>query len=389
MDLLDVAIAILFIITIVRGAENGFVRQFFATVGFLAGLFAGVVMEGRLAPHLPLHTRPLWAVAVVGVTTILLSTVGEYAGLQLKYRITKNALGNGFDSGIGAIMGAATLLVGVWLGASVFRNAPESTMQRQIRASRIVAILDNEFPNAPSVITKLGHLISPNNFPQVFAGLEPRVSVQAPLPDIGELNAALAQDRPSVVKIEGEGCGGIVEGSGFVASQNVVVTNAHVVAGVAQPAILDQAGTHRAAVVAFDPNLDIAILRTKDLSDPPLTLHTAALPAGTATAILGYPGGGPFNAAPAAILETFAATGHNIYNQGETQRTVYSIKGDVEQGNSGGPLVIADGSVVGVVFAKSTSYSQVGYALTMQQVAQSISRSTTATTAVPTGSCAE
>src|SRR5690606_64574 len=128
----------------------------------------------------------------------------------------------------------------------------------------VIAFLDSRLPSAPEVLTQLGHLIDPNNFPQVFSGLEPSLKTDAPLPDMGDLNPAVQKVRPSVVKIEGEGCNSIVEGSGFVAGDDVVVTNAHVVAGVEDPFVLDQNGRHDAYVVLFDPDLDLAVLRTDD-----------------------------------------------------------------------------------------------------------------------------
>jgi len=192
-----------------------------------------------------------------------------------------------------------------------------------------------------------------------------------------------------VVKIEGRGCGGIVEGSGFVAGDGLVATNAHVVAGVAQPMILDANGEHHASVVWFDPNLDFAVLRTSNLAGAPLRIAATTVGQGTSAAVLGYPGGGDFTASPAAVLDAFTAVGRNIYNQGVTRRNIYSVKATVVPGNSGGPLVLQDGSVAGVVFAQSTVYDQVGYALTTQAISQELAAASTQTQGIATGSCAE
>ena len=232
-------------------------------------------------------------------------------------------------------------------------------------------------------------MIDPNGFPQVFTGLEPSLPTNTPLPNLGSLTAAVQKDRASVVKIEGRGCGGIVEGSGFVASSGFVVTNAHVVAGVANPVVLDANGEHATEVVWFDPNFDLAVLRVSGLAGKPLDIDTAHAPNGTASVVLGYPGGGPFSAAPATVLSDFTAVGRNIYGQGATSRDVYGIKATVIPGNSGGPLVNRSGAVIGVVFAESTTYNQVGYALATPQVVTELHQAEARNTPVGTGQCAE
>lgn len=204
---------------------------------------------------------------------------------------------------------------------------------------------------------------------------------------MGELTDAVREVRPSIVKIEGEGCNKVVEGSGFVAGDGAVVTNAHVVAGVRHPFVLDQNGRHGAKVVLFDPDLDIAILRAENLAGQPLPLQTALAEDGTPSAVLGYPSGSGFTAGPGVILETLTAQGRNIYNQGSITREVYSIKTDISQGNSGGPIVNKEGEVMGVIFAKSVNYQDVGYALTMEQIAAQINNARGLTDRVDTKSC--
>jgi S1-C subfamily serine protease len=110
---------------------------------------------------------------------------------------------------------------------------------------------------------------------------------------------------------------------------------------------------------------------------------------GTPAAVLGYPGGGPFNAGPAAVLDEFEASGHNIYDSGVTLRSVYEIQATVIPGNSGGPLVGVNGEVIGVVFAESTTYNHVGYALTMSKVISEIKQASNNQQTVSTGACAE
>jgi S1-C subfamily serine protease len=133
----------------------------------------------------------------------------------------------------------------------------------------------------------------------------------------------------------------------------------------------------------------LAILKTHNLSGSPLTVADTTVKNGTQSAVLGYPGGGNFTPSPAVVMEEFIATGRNIYDQGNTDRNVYEIKATVIPGNSGGPLITTNGTVIGIVFAESTTYNQVGYALATPQVLSEIHQAETRNQVVTTGSCAE
>jgi S1-C subfamily serine protease len=390
MNWLDLFILLFLIGAVIRGLEVGFVREFFSTFGFFLGLFVGAFAEGKLM-HLAhsADTRAFLALTITLSAAFLFMGIGEYVGWVLKFKVSDSTIADRFDRYFGSILSGVALLAAIWLGASIFRSVPSPLWQRQIRGSHVISLLDRSLPSAPDILTKLGHLIDPNAFPQVFTGLEPAPVKDVPLPDMGDLNAAVEATRASVVKIEGKGCGGVVEGSGFVATANDVITNAHVVAGVSNPVVLDTKGTHKARVVFFDPDLDIAVLRTSGLGGEPLVLQTATAADGTAGVVLGYPGGGDFTARAAAVLESFKAQGRNIYNQGETQRDIYSVKSPVEEGNSGGPLINKNGEVIGVIFAKSTTYDNLGYALAMNAVVNDLNQAKNSNQTVSTGSCAE
>ena len=203
------------------------------------------------------------------------------------------------------------------------------------------------------------------------------------------LQTAVENDRASVVKIEGQGCGGIVEGSGFVAGSGLIISNAHVIAGIKHPYVIDANGTHSATALWFDPNLDFAVLRVSNLAGRPLVIANRTATTGTPSAVLGYPGGGSFSAKPAAILNQFTASGRNIYGRGSTSREIYEVQADIIPGNSGGPLVARDGSVIGLVFAQSTTYQHVGYALTNSQVSHEFNQAIAQNQVRSTGSCTE
>ena len=167
------------------------------------------------------------------------------------------------------------------------------------------------------------------------------------LPGGAQFDAVAARTEASTVKIIGDGCGEIQEGSGFVVAPGVVVTNAHVVAGIAHPMV--QVGTNALAttVIYFDPSYDLSVLRVSGLEEPVLTLDPEPSARGVQAAVLGYPEGGPLQVAPAGIMAAFEAEGRDIYGQGLTVRNVYEIQAKVRPGNSGGPLVQLDGQVIG------------------------------------------
>jgi S1-C subfamily serine protease len=141
--------------------------------------------------------------------------------------------------------------------------------------------------------------------------------------------------------------------------------------------------------IYFDPNYDLAVLRAGPLSGPPLNMLNNTVPNGTQGAALGYPGGGPFDAEAAAVDQEFEALGRDIYGAGLTRRAVYEVHANIRPGNSGGPLVEPNGTVIGVVFSRSASQPDIGYALTTPPVISRVQSAERSDTPTSTGSCAE
>jgi len=166
-----------------------------------------------------------------------------------------------------------------------------------------------------------------------------------------------------------------------------VVTNAHVVAGIADPTVEDATGSHGTSVVFFDPSYDLAVMRVRGLTASPLPLDPGTIARGDPAAVLGFPEGGPFTAVPAGVMAEFTAQGRDIYGQGLTVRDVYEIQATVRPGNSGGPLVQPDGKVIGVVFSRSTTNGDIGYALSSPGVLTRVLRAESATGTLGTGGC--
>jgi S1-C subfamily serine protease len=321
---------------------------------------------------------------------LVLLGVGEYIGILLKTRLSRNHEGDSIDQAVGTVIGVVTALVTIWLAAAILVRLPYTTLQSDIRSSAIIKNMNRHLPSAPSVFADLSHYIDPNGFPEVFSGNEPiPLNLNTPTPPPVQFTSAVNADQASVVKVKGLGCGGIVEGSGFVVGSNLVATNAHVVAGVPDPYVVDGNGEHKASVIWFDQNLDFAVLQVSDLAGRALSIDSQDQPNGTSAVVMGYPGGGSFTASPAAVLDEFEADGSNIYGQGSTERQIYEIKASVIPGNSGGPLVLANGQVIGMVFAQSTTYNQVGYVLTMKPIVNEIHQAEASPKPAPTGACVE
>lgn len=190
------------------------------------------------------------------------------------------------------------------------------------------------------------------------------------------------------MRIVGEACGRIQSGTGFVVSNNYVVTNAHVVAGVGSPEVQDATGASQpAGAVLFDSQKDLAVLYVSESPGPPLPLLGEELQRGAGGAALGYPGGGDLVGDRAAVRRAIDAVGRDIYGRRTVERDVYELQTSVEPGDSGGPFVLPDGSVAGVVFAASTTDPAVGYAIVSTDVIPDVTGVLGRTEPVSTGTC--
>jgi S1-C subfamily serine protease len=178
----------------------------------------------------------------------------------------------------------------------------------------------------------------------------------------------------------GEACRRIQEGSGFAVAEDVVVTNAHVVAGERQVDVVRPDGKRLAATVAlFDAQRDLAVLRVVRLGMPALARANAQ--PGTTGAVFGHPGGqSSVRAAPARISDEVTADGQDIYGQ-PTQRQVFILAANLRPGDSGGPLVDRSGRVVGVAFAIAPDRAGTAYALTRRELDDVVQRFEKAPTA--------
>jgi S1-C subfamily serine protease len=328
------------------GFRQGFIVGVLSFGGFALGAFLGT----RLGPLLlPRGSSSPYAPAFGLVGALLAGGIlaSGFEGVGFRLRRTLIIPGMGMLDGIlGAVLGAALALGIVWIAAAVAGQAPGAGQLRaDIQRSAILRRLNQVLPPSGSVLNALSRL-------------DPLPSITGPSPDVAAPQPAIARTPAvrraarSVVRVDGSACGLAIEGSGWVAASDMVVTNAHVVAGEQDTSV--QVGGHppdlAARTLAFDPTHDIAVLEVPGLGLA--ALASADEPAsGTGGAILGYPENGPFDVQPGRIGRTQTVLTDNAYGQGPVSRLLTPLRGLVRPGNSGGPMVDASGQVLTTVFA--------------------------------------
>jgi S1-C subfamily serine protease len=388
VNVVDFIVIAVVALAAIQGLRLGAIVQVLSYGGFLVGLYVGALLASdtvRWVHHSQVGRTTVALVTMLGVATVF-GVIGRLVGNRAFLRVHQGRLGI-VDSALGLVVAVAASLLVVWLVASTLVNSSSLQLNASIDQSSIIRSLDGVLPAPPSVFSRVQSFLSAEGFPPVFAQLAPASAGPVSLPGNAELQEAVTHAGASTVKIVGDGCGQIQEGSGFVVAPGVVVTNAHVIAGIARPMVVDGAGAHQTTVVLFDPSFDLAVMRVGGISEPPLTLDPSASSRGVQAAVLGYPGGGPFTAVPAGVMAAFEAEGRDIYGQGLTVRNVYEIQAVVRPGNSGGPLVQPDGQVIGVVFSRSTTDDDIGYALASPGVLSRVVQAEGDSSPVGTGPC--
>jgi S1-C subfamily serine protease len=324
-------------------------------------------------------------VTVTGAGNLL----GTVVGSRIKKRTRGNLLGR-FDSVLGAAVSSIALFLATWFLALNLVSGPFPFVARGIQGSKVVGAINAIMPEPPSLIGELRTVLNTLGFPDVFVGLPPVPAPPVTDPTDAQAKAAEAAVSASTVEVLADGCykGFYDQGSGFVVSPGYVITNAHVVGGSTRQWVHQGARDFAATVVAFDPALDVAILHVPDLHDKPVILAGTEAARGAVGAVLGFPGGGPLTGVKAAVRQVIDAVGRDIYGRGEVTRRMYEVQAQIRPGNSGGPFVLADGKVAGLVFASSVTSDQVGYAMVIGRLAPVIDQGVRQTAAVNTQSCA-
>ena len=386
---LDLAVVAIAFIAAISGWRSGALGSLLSFVGVVLGLMAGVLLAPRVVSNID-GTRTKLFITLFLILALVV--IGEIAGVVLG-RAVRGAIRSRtlrtFDSVIGVVLMLVAVLAVVWTVAYPLQSSDQPKIAAAIRGSKVVKEVNDVAPSwLKSVTTRLKAQLG-TGFPDILEpfGRTPIIEVDAPDAALAT-DAVVAATRPSVVKIRGvaPGCQKVLEGTGFVVAPNRVMSNAHVVAGSDSVTVEVDGQTYDAGVVSYDPEADISILDVPNLPSQPLSFAEWSAPTGTDAVVMGYPGGGDFVATPARVRETIELNGPDIYRTATVNREVYTIRGTVRQGNSGGPMINRTGKVLGVVFGAAVDDADTGFVLTAKEVSRQLAKLGN-TQRVATGAC--
>jgi S1-C subfamily serine protease len=357
----------------VAAAVGGYRLGFLARAASWIGLGVGLFVAARLLPSAMALFQGPDPTSKLMVASVLLiggafagQALGLVAGSSLA-RAVPHGTARTVDRGIGAFFGTLGVLAALWLLLPAVADVP-GAVSREARSSTIAQWLDRTAPAPPDTLQALRRLVGETNFPRVFESLRPAEVVGPPPASTGIPTPVLDRVAASTVRVSGEACNRVQEGSGFAAGDDLVVTNAHVVAGERRTEVTRPDGRDlRATVVHFDADRDLAVLQVPGLDQQPLPVGSTRVNA--RGAVFGHPGGQEkLRIAPAAVANRVDAMGRDLYDNRSTRRDVFILAADLRPGDSGGALVDANGAVVGVAFAIAPDRPGTSYALTSREL---------------------
>lgn len=387
--ILDILLVLTLIGYLIYGFRHGFLHSVGSILGIIAGGTAAVMLIPLLSQWVP---DPAWRIVATLAVVFLLLFGGQAVGASLASLLRRRMKNGGLRAidrlfgGVVSVVATALVLATVSVSIAALGVPVLST---SIASSTVLRTIDSLTPaEAKSALAKLRSTVTNESLPQIVEALGGPV-VAPELPEAVASTPGLEVAARSVVRITGNAfaCGQSQSGSGFVVAEDRVVTNAHVVAGVTAPVVeVPGRGAQAATVVYFDPADDLAVLEVPDLAAAPLAL-TGTLPVGSNAVTDGYPFGGPFVSLPAQVISVGTIDVNNIYGTNPAGRNVYTLAADVQQGDSGGPLLSESGQVAGVVFAKSATTANIGYAVTMEELLPVAQSAPDLTETVSSGDC--
>ncbi|MDO4918287.1 MarP family serine protease [Kocuria sp.] len=387
LNLLDVLLILALLAYLVAGFHRGFFRSFAG----LLGLVLGAVLAFWAGPVVAAYVSDDWRVPTVLLTVLLALALGEFLGSRLGGVLSRALERTGagmLDRLGGAVLNVVVAALIMSLLGSLVGQMGIPSLSQQVASSQVLRGIERLTPDpVRHAMTETRNAVSgAQGIRQLDELLFP--SQAAPDPQQTPDSQTVADAGQSVVQVYGTAaqCAQNQTGSGFVAQPGTVVTNAHVVAGVDQPVVQTRDGrVYSAQTVHYDAASDLAVLRVPGLSEAALPLRSSVTP-GETVSFAGYPLGGPYTLRPATVQGEAVAPVQNV-TTGETQtRSIIQIAGNVEQGNSGGPLLDDSGRVLGVVFAKAVQ-GEAGYVIPADRVQEALTATGEATAAASTGQC--
>ena len=389
--IVDGFIVVAVLAAMTSGWRQGGLASLLSAVGILAGFIIGLgVAPLVLQITDQVGIRFLLALGML----ILLIGLGQLLGSALGHAIRdrmKTKSGQRVDSSFGAILMSVFSLVLIWLIATPMATGLSNSVGKGVRESAILREVNKVMPDELTQLPRsISGMLNDSGLPPVMMPWEDGSSVDVEAPNIEVADQAMVQDiRPSVVHViaDADGCRRRMMGSGFVTADNYVVTNAHVVAGTQTAYVDTVVGIKEARVVYYNPEVDIAVLRAENLGLEPLAWADGPAYTGDDAVVLGFPLSGPFTANAARIRERVNIAGPDIYSNSRVERESYILRGTVVQGNSGGPLISSDGTVLGLIFGASVDDTDTGYAITAEEVRAHIGDVTRFENSVDTQEC--
>lgn len=388
LTLLDLVLIVTLLSYLFHGLRNGFL----VTVGGIAGFAAGAVAAFVSVPVVSgLVEDSGWRLTAIIATAVLLMLLGHGLGTAIGRRVRSvvkisplRSVDRVAGGGVNVVVSALVMsMLAFSIGAL---GVP--FVSQPLAESKVIRFIDGVTPvPVKTSMAQLRSAVIGEGIPTLFEGIGEGQPVA--IPNASTDTPALNQAAASVLKIAGTAyqCGQNQTGTGFVVSPGRVVTNAHVVAGVPEPVVeIPGGGALPGRVVYFDTQHDLAVVAVDGLRTAPLPL-SGDLAAGTPAAFAGYPHGGPFQSKPATVQDIATVLVPDIYGNSPQPADVYRIAGDVQPGNSGGPLLTTDGQVAGVIFAKATGESALGYAVTMTDLGPVAAQASGLSRAVSPGQC--
>jgi S1-C subfamily serine protease len=388
LTVLDLVLILALLSYLIYGLRNGFL----VTVGGIAGFAAGAVAAFFAVPLVSGFVEDSgWRLTAIIAAAVALVVLGHGLGTMIG-RTIRGAVRIRPLRAVDRLVGGAVNVVVSALVMSMLAFSVSSLgvpfVSQQLAESRVIRFIDGLTPDpVKATMAQLRSTVIGNGIPTLIQGLDHGPAV--PVPDASTDTPALNRAAESVLRIAGTAyqCGQNQTGTGFVVSEDRVVTNAHVVAGVSQPVVeMPDGGAMPGQVVYFDTRHDLAVLAVEDLPAQPLAL-SADLPNGSAAAFAGYPHGGPFQSRPATVQDITTVLVPDIYGTNPSPEEIYRLAGNVQPGNSGGPLLTTEGQVAGVIFAKATSDAEMGFAITMDDLNPVAAQAPSLSAPVSSGQC--
>lgn len=389
MNPLDVVAITLLVVAVVLGTRSGALPQIGGLIGAVLGAVIGLAAVPTLLPHLETVGAALRVGAVL-VVLLLFVGLGEMLGARVG-RGASGLLGTGIlgtlDRVGGGLVGAGQAVLIVWLMGGILATGLIPQLGDAADTSLAIRGVGALLPPPTNMVLEIDKALERSGLPNVFLGVERLPAEPVELPSAGAAQALGRLALPSVPRVEADACGYRSTGTGVVVKAGYVVTNAHVIAGARAIRVLTTRGALEARAVFVDPDLDVALLKVAGLEAGPLIFAVSQPERGAAGATIGYPNGGSAVIGPAAVTDTYEAQGLDITRKKAVTREIIELQAVVDPGDSGGPFLLANGTVGGLVFAESRADPSVGYALSPTAVAADIAPALGRSAAVATGSC--